>query len=247
VALVGLVAAIIASVRFLPVHDYLMMLPETVQGLGAWGPILIAALYVPVCLLFIPGSLLTLAAGFALGVVRGTIAVSIGSVIGATCAFLVGRFLARDAIEKKIANNPSFRAIDQAVGEQGLKLVLLIRLSPLFPFNLLNYAFGLTKVRLRDYILGSWIGMFPGTVMYVYLGSAAKDVADLVAGRFEGGIGQKALFGVGLVATIIVTALATRLAKHALGRRAPTIGADATSLPSVPPTSSSAKPWADAG
>ena len=105
-----------------------------------------------------------------------------------------GRTLARGFIEAKISHNPRFRAIDQAVKHEGFKIVLLTRLSPVFPFNLLNYAFGLTPVSLRDYFLASWIGMLPGTVMYVYLGSAAKNLADLAAGKVEGGTGQQALF-----------------------------------------------------
>jgi uncharacterized membrane protein YdjX (TVP38/TMEM64 family) len=141
---------------------------------------------------------------------------SIGSTLGATAAFLAGRTLVRGLIEPRIAHHPKFAAIDQAVGEQGFKIVLLTRLSPALPFNLLNYAFGLTRVRLRDYVLASWIGMFPGTAMYVYLGSAAKNLAALVAGDFEGGPAQKVLFFIGLAATVVVTVLVTRVAKRAL-------------------------------
>jgi uncharacterized membrane protein YdjX (TVP38/TMEM64 family) len=102
--------------------------------------VLLGAAYVPAALLFVPGSLLTLEAGFAFGVVRGTIAVSLGSVLGASAAFLAGRTLARGLIEGRISRNPKFQAIDRAVGEQGFKIVLLTRLSPIFPFNLLNQA-----------------------------------------------------------------------------------------------------------
>jgi len=166
--------------------------------------------------LFVPGSILTLGAGFLFGVVYGTIAVSIGSVLGATASFLIGRTLLRGAMEKRIAAYPRFQAIDRAVGEQGFKIVLLTRLSPVFPFNLLNYAFGLTKVRLWQYVLASLIGMIPGTLMYVYLGSALKSLAEVAAGTPKGGTPQTVFFVVGLVMTIVATVVITRVARRAL-------------------------------
>ena len=211
-----LVVSIGASLFLLPTQEYLSWFLAWVQRIGPWGAVLLGAAYIPAALLFVPGSLLTLGAGFALGVGLGTVAVSIGSTLGASAAFLAGRTLARGFIEAKISHNPRFRAIDQAVKHEGFKIVLLTRLSPVFPFNLLNYAFGLTPVSLRNYFLASWIGMLPGTVMYVYLGSAAKNLADLAAGKVEGGTGQQALFGVGLLATVAVTVAVTRVAKRAL-------------------------------
>lgn len=217
---IGGVAAILAVVAtiaiVLPVREYLLGLLEWVQGVGLWGPVCVVGLYVVACLLLIPGSLLTLGAGFLFGVVWGTITVSVGSTLGAMAAFLVGRTLARGWIEQRVAGHPKFRAIDGAVGQQGFKIVLLARLSPLFPFNLLNFAFGLTGVSLLQYVVASWIGMLPGTLMYVYLGSAAKSLAQLAAGRVEGGWGQQALFGVGLLVTVIVTVFVTRIARKAL-------------------------------
>ena len=165
-----LVTAMGVGFFLLPIRDYMSQFLEQVKEMGTLGPVLLAALYIPACLLFLPGWILTMGAGFAFGVVRGTIAVSVGSTLGAVAAFLVGRTLARDWIEQKVAGNARFRAIDQAVGQQGFKIVLLTRLSPIFPFNLLNYAFGITRVSLRDYVLASWIGMLPATVMYVYFG-----------------------------------------------------------------------------
>jgi uncharacterized membrane protein YdjX (TVP38/TMEM64 family) len=219
VRLLGLIAlctAAVAAFVLAPVKDRLGDFLEWVRGLGAWGPVAWGAAYIPACLLFVPGSLLTLGAGFAFGVVRGTIAVSLGSTLGASAAFLTGRTLLRGMIEKRVAGNPRFRAIDQAVAAQGVKIVLLTRLSPVFPFNLLNYAFGLTRVRFRDYVLASWIGMLPGTVMYVYLGSAAGSLAELASGEVDGGWAEQTLFFVGLAATVAVTLGLTRLARSAL-------------------------------
>jgi uncharacterized membrane protein YdjX (TVP38/TMEM64 family) len=212
VALGVAVALLIAAGFLLPVKEGAGRLLTWVEELGAWGPVIVILAYIAACLLFLPGSILTLGAGAVFGVVRGTIAVSIGSTLGAGAAFLTGRFLARDWIERKVSANRVFADIDRAIGLQGFKIVFLTRLSPLFPFNLLNYAFGLTKVRFWTYLLASWIGMFPATVMYVYLGAAAKEA---VAGG--GGSGAKRmLFWVGLAATIVVATIVTRIARRAL-------------------------------
>jgi uncharacterized membrane protein YdjX (TVP38/TMEM64 family) len=143
--------------------------------------------------------------------------------MGAVAAFLVGRYLARDWVARKVEGNSRFAAIDRAVGEAGWKIVGLTRLSPVFPFNLLNYAYGLTKVSVRDYFLASWIGMIPGTVMYVYFGTVAGSLATLGAGGGTGGgvegeaaVGQLALRLVGLLATVVVTVYITRIARRAL-------------------------------
>lgn len=214
--LLVLTSAIGAGAVLLPLQQYLGDLLRLAQAVGAWGPLVLAAAYVPACLFFVPGTLLTLGAGFAFGVVRGTIAVSIGSVLGASAAFLTGRTLARDLIEERISRTARFRAIDQAVAHAGFKIVLLTRLSPFLPFNLLNYAFGLTRARFRDFVLASWIGMLPGTVMYVYLGSAVKNMAGLATGKIDGGIAATVLFFGGLAATIVTILLVTRIARRAL-------------------------------
>jgi uncharacterized membrane protein YdjX (TVP38/TMEM64 family) len=187
---------------------------------SAWGPVAFAALYAVACLV-LPGSIITLAAGSLFGVVIGTVVVSLASVAGASLAFWVGRTLARGLIEQRLVGNPRFRALDQAVAAGGFKIVLLTRLSPLFPFTLLNYAYGLTKVRFRDYVLASWIGMLPGTAMYVYLGSTVKELAEVATGSTHGGWEQRVLYFVGLAATIVVTVYVTRLARRALRQVVP--------------------------
>jgi uncharacterized membrane protein YdjX (TVP38/TMEM64 family) len=210
----AVIIAFIAAVSFLPIQGWLKGALNWIAALGAWGPVLFIALYIVACVLFVPGSVLTLGAGALFGVVRGSIYVSIGATLGATAAFLVGRYLARDWVAKKIQGNPAFNAIDKAVADEGWKIVGLVRLSPIFPFTLLNYAFGLTRVSLRDYFFASWIGMMPGTVMYVSIGSLAK-----AAGERTRSAAEWALYGVGLVATILVTVIITRIAKRALAKR----------------------------
>jgi uncharacterized membrane protein YdjX (TVP38/TMEM64 family) len=213
--------AIVAALVLLPVHTWLESILLWTRGLGFAGYLVVILLYVAACVLFIPGSLVTLATGFLFGVVAGSITVSIGSTLGASAAFLVGRYLAREKIEQKLAQNTKFAAIDQAVGQNGFKIVLLTRLSPVFPFNLLNYAFGLTRVRFATYALASWIGMMPGTILYVYLGSTAGDLAQIFSGGVQAGQGQQVFKVIGLIATLVVTLLVTRIARNALRNAIP--------------------------
>ncbi len=192
---------------------------ERIASLGTWGPVLFVVIYVLACVLFLPGWLLTLGAGAIFGLVRGSIIVSIAATLGAATAFLVGRYLARDLIAQKLDRYPRFKAIDEAVAREGWKIVGLTRLSPAFPFNLLNYAFGLTQVSFWEYVLASWIGMLPGALLYVYVGSLAGDLTKLGPTERTRTPVEWALYAVGFVATVFVTVLVTRLAKRALGRR----------------------------
>lgn len=204
-------------------RDTLAWFLEWVQGIGPWGAVLFAAAYVPAAVLLVPGSLLTLGAGFVFGVGRGTVIVSLGSTAGAAAAFMVGRSIARDWVARRLADRPMMAAIARAVETEGFKIVLLTRLSPVLPFNLLNYAFGLTAVPFRKYILASWIGMLPGTIMYVYLGSAANSVAALVSGDQRRSTGHQILFALGLAATVAATIIVTRAARRALNAIVPPV------------------------
>lgn len=214
-----LLAALFSAMRFLGVQDLLRSALNWVAGLGVWGMAIFVLLYVLATVLFLPGSILTLGAGALFGVFKGSIIVSISATLGATAAFLVGRYLARGWVAKRIAGNPRFQAVDQAVAREGWKIVGLTRLSPVFPFNLLNYAFGLTSVSLRDYFWATWIGMIPGGVMYVYLGSLAGDLALLGTEERSRSVAEWGLYLVGLVATVAVTIFVTRLARAALAKK----------------------------
>jgi uncharacterized membrane protein YdjX (TVP38/TMEM64 family) len=155
-------------------------------------------------------------AGLAYGLVVGAPLVWVSANLAAAAAFVLGRTLARDAITRRVAGNAKFAAIDRAVGHAGFKIVLLTRLSPAFPFNLLNYAYGLTRVTLRDYVAASLIGMIPGTVLYVYLGSLLTDVAQLAAGGGGATAAPWWLRLLGFAATVAVTVVVTRVARRAL-------------------------------
>ncbi len=197
-------------------QQWLLNALEWINNQGAVGGIVFMLLYIVATVAFLPGSILTLGAGVVFGVFLGSLYVFIGATIGATAAFLVGRYLARGWVANKIAGNQKFAAIDRAVGREGLKIVLLTRLSPVFPFNLLNYAYGLTGVSLKDYFFGS-VGMLPGTIMYVYLGSLAGNLATLGAGQQTSNPAVEwTIRIVGLIATVAVTVYVTKIARKAL-------------------------------
>lgn len=190
-----------------------------VQNLGVWGPIAYIAIYNLATMIFIPGSVLTLKGGCIFGLIWGSIYVLTAAIIGAILAFLVGRYISRDWVSRQIEKHPKFQAINAAVAKEGWKIVLLTRLSPLFPFNLLNYAFGVTQVSLKDYILGS-LGIIPGTVMYVYMGSLASDLAminhNYQPENPQAQIWQWVMQIIGLIATVAITVYITKIAQKAL-------------------------------
>lgn len=212
----GLLATIVVLGAYLPVTDIFLNFLEQVRALGVWGPVLLGAVYIAATVLMLPGAILGLGAGFLFGVIPGVITISIASTLGAGAAFLVGRFLARDWVAQKVAAMPRFAALDAAVAREGFKIVFLTRLSPVFPFNLLNYAYGLTGVPFTHYFLASWIGMLPGTILYVYLGSAAQSLAAVAAGETPPSLAEQAFFWVGLGLALVVAIFVTRVARKAL-------------------------------
>ena len=204
-----------SGVGFNP-QEWLRNALEWIDNLGTVGAIAFILLYIIATVAFLPGSILTLGAGVVFGLVLGSFYVFIGATLGATAAFLVGRYLARGWVAQKIEGNQKFRVIDQVVGREGLKIVLLTRLSPIFPFNLLNYAYGVTGVSLKDYFIGS-VGMIPGTIMYVYLGSLAGSLATIGTDSQPGNVTvQWAIRIIGFIATVAVTLYVTKIARKAL-------------------------------
>jgi uncharacterized membrane protein YdjX (TVP38/TMEM64 family) len=182
-----------------------------VRLLGPWGPIGFMGLYALATVLLVPGSLLTLGAGLLFGPVWGALYVWLGATLGSTIAFLLGRYALRDWVAGLVEGNARLQAIDRAIAIDGFKVVLLTRLSPVIPFSLLNYGLSVTQVSLRDYVFGA-IGMVPGTVLYVYLGSAGSAIGESVTWL------QRGFYGLGLLATIGVTVTITRLARKEFDR-----------------------------
>jgi len=214
-----IVAALIVSSQFIDIQGFLTNALRWIENLGPLAAIVFMAIYMIATVLFVPASILTLGAGVLFGVPLGSLYVFIAASIGASLAFFVGRYIARGWVEKQIEGNATFQAIDEAVAEEGLKIVLLTRLSPIFPFNLLNYAYGLTKVTYKDYVLGT-LGILPGTIMFVYVGSLAKNLASLGAqGEQAPGELQWAIRIIGFIATVAVTIYVTKIARKALNQK----------------------------
>ena len=204
------------TVNFTP--EFLHHILLWIQNLGYVSAIAFILLYIVATIALVPGSILTLGAGVVFGVVWGSVYVLIGAILGETCAFLLGRYLARDWISRKIQHNQTFVELDRALNQEGLKIIFLTRLSPLFPFSLLNYAFGITGISLRDYFIGS-IGMIPMTITYVYLGSLAGNLATIgEATQLANPELQWTIKIVGFIATVAATLYLTRVARRTLNK-----------------------------
>ncbi|MEG4504522.1 TVP38/TMEM64 family protein [Microcoleus sp. F6_B4] len=214
-----LLALIIVAIRYDYVQDVLRTVLMRIEDLGWWGPVAFVATYNLATVLLVPGSVLTLGGGAIFGLWWGSVYVFAASTLGAVFAFAIGRYLCRDRVVKYMESHPKFKALDRAVSQQGLKIVFLTRLCPLFPFNLLNYALGITQVSLKDYVLGSF-GMIPGTIMYVYSGSLVGNIANI--GAFcqstspQTEAAKWSLNILGFLATVAVTVFITRIASKAL-------------------------------
>lgn len=213
VAGLGLMAV---AVSYIPRADWIIALAERLRGMGAGGVALFIGVYIVAEIAFVPGSLLTLAAGFAYGPIGGLLVASPASVLAATAAFFMGRTVLRDWVRRQIGRSANARALDRAVGKITFKLILLLRLSPAIPFNILNYALGLSDVTVGRYMIASFVGMLPGTWLYVYLGSLATTAAGLATAGSRGGSLRLALTVSGFVATLLVVVLVTRSARRAL-------------------------------
>ncbi len=213
ISTLAILGATITIVRSLPIEQATTALSGWISRIGPWGSVVLALMYVVATVLMIPGTILTVAAGALFGLVRGTITVSIGSTLGASAAFLIARYFARDRVAQLARRRPLFGAIDRAIGEGGWKIVALLRLSPAIPFNIQNYLYGLTPIRFWPYVLTSWLAMLPGTFLYVYLGHVTG--AAIGGGRART-TGEWAILAVGLVATAVVTLYLTRLARQKL-------------------------------
>lgn len=211
-----ILASVFLLIRALPLDQLSNTLKSWIGGLGIWGPVVLAAIYVVATVLFVPGTILTLVAGAIFGLAIGTATVSVGSTVGAALAFLIARYGARKKVASMAQGNRHFGAIDQAIAEGGWKIVALLRLSPAIPFNVQNYLYGLTPVAFWPYVIASWIAMLPGTFLYIYIGHAtgAAIAGDRERSPFEWG-----MLIIGLLATVAVTVYITRLAKRKLNEQ----------------------------
>ena len=207
-------AAFFASLILLQVkYNFFKDLPTIIEQTstsGIKGYLGFILIYIVSTIMMLPGSPLTFTAGALFGFWKGLVIVSIGSTIGAGCAFLVSRYLARNFVKRKFLNNERFKSIDSGINEEGFKIVILARLSPVIPFFLLNYALGITKIHFSHFLTASWIGMIPGTMVYVLMGSMGS---AMISGKKS--LLEWVLLGTGIIATIFVTLLISRIIRKA--------------------------------
>ncbi|HTG44701.1 MAG TPA: TVP38/TMEM64 family protein [Verrucomicrobiae bacterium] len=208
-------------VRTLDARQILRDILIRISALGPWAPFWFVVTYVVACLTFFPGVILTLGGGILFGLFKGTLYVSIGATLGAGCAFLLSRYAARDWVIRRFSQNANFRAIDDAVERDGWKIVGLIRLSPAFPFIPLNFVFGLTKIPFTHFFCITWLSILPMSCLFVYLGTLLGDIAALGTSAIVTGKTKWVVSALGLVSTIVVTILVTRIAQRALSTRLP--------------------------
>jgi len=208
------------GIRFLHLPERMTQLLEWVRTLGPQAPLYFVGLYILASVLSIPCFPLTVGAGALFGPVWGTVWVSLGSSLGSSASFLISRFVAREWVKRRFAGSRQFQALDQAVGREGAKIVALTRLSPVFPYVLLNYLYGVTRVSGRDFFFATWIGMLPSTILYVYLGSLAGDLSQLNHRQHRTPV-EWAFLGLGLILTGLIMRYLTQVAKATLATRLP--------------------------
>ena len=208
------VAAVIFASRFVDFGEWLRESLAWIRGLGALAPIAFILIYIVSCVMAVPASILTLGGGFLFGFGWGITYVLIGAILGAVASFLVGRYLARDWVARKVENNAKFKAIDEAIAREGWRIVLLARLAPIFPYAVLNYGFALTRVSLVHYALATAIGIVPAMFAFVYFGSLATDLTNLNQGVKSASWLKWAIGGM----TIVVAVFLTRIARRSLNR-----------------------------
>lgn len=210
---VAVIGALVVAWWVLPLGAWIAGFRDWVAQQGVWGHVLFAAVYAVATVALAPGALLTLAAGVAFGL-GGLFTVVVGATLGAGLAFLVGRYFARDWVERQIAKSRLFQAIDKAIEAEGWKIVGLMRLSPLVPFNLQNYFFGVTKVGFWPYLITTFFGIMPGALLYVWIGSLGASAG--ASGSDAAGIYKTIAYAVGLAATALVTIIVSRKAREKL-------------------------------
>jgi uncharacterized membrane protein YdjX (TVP38/TMEM64 family) len=225
VATVIAVVALLIAMRFVPIDAWTIDLVHALRERGVLGALTFGAVYVAAMLVFIPAWALTVGAGSAYGPLGGALFVVPVSTLGASFAFVIGRRLGRRWAEHEMIGHPWFLAVDRAVEHNGFKIVVLMRLALVFPFNILNYALGTSRIRFKDFFFGSLIGTVPGTLLYTYLGSIAMRAGEATAPL---GAWRWALYAAGALLAAATVGLTVRYARRELDRelaRASTLSA----------------------
>jgi uncharacterized membrane protein YdjX (TVP38/TMEM64 family) len=213
------VAALFVSWLVVPVDRIALEVAAWLRRSGLWGALAYALLYTPGSILLIPSAAFTLGAGFAYGPLLGMLLAVPSATFAGAVVFTLSRSLLRAEVQKRFAGTPLFVAIDRAVAKHGIKTVILLRLSPVTPFNVLNYVFGLTRLTLAQYVIASAIGVVPGAALYAYLGSLVTSAASYARGeRPDAGPVELVLYWAGLIATIVIVIVLGRVARRELAR-----------------------------
>ena len=197
---------------------------HAIRNGGAWSPVIYLASYVVLTAAFVPAGALTLIGGALFGVVEGATLAFAGAMLASWLAFLAARHLGRSAVESRIARSPRLGTVVKAVSEQGRHVVFLLRLSPLIPFSLVNISSGITSIRFLDFAMAG-VGMVPVSLLYAYYGAALGEVAALSGREHPADAAHYALLAVGLVATLAVTIIVSRIARRSLHRNHGDLGA----------------------
>jgi uncharacterized membrane protein YdjX (TVP38/TMEM64 family) len=227
-----LVTLIVVVFVFVPLQEFPEQFKKHLGSLGFGRYVALTGIFVVACLLMIPVTPISLAAGMLFGFAMGLATIAVGSILGPALTFFVGKFLGRGWITATIAKNRTLGAIDRAVADQGFKIIFLARLSPFVPYGVMNYMLSLSRVSFVVYITATFLGVLPTTVAYAYLGSLAENPEELVQELSKGGTIQALLFWGGLAATLVVSIIITMVAKKALAKA---LGDVAKEIPSTLP------------
>ena len=210
------VVVVLVAVSELPLGNWLDAAQQWIHENPVSGGLAFVAYCIVGGALMVPGSLLTVTAGYLFGLYYGAALAAVGCALGAGAGCVVSRTLARGWLSRKFANDRRFHAIDKAIESRGLFIVMLTRLSLLMPYNVMNMIYGLTRVHSLVVVFGTLVGMFPAVLLYAYLGSIARSVDQILSGELQTGTAGKVLFVVGLLAVVTVTVVIHRTATRAL-------------------------------
>lgn len=213
------VSAMLGVLFYFDAEKYVLQLFEWLETKGSWAFFIFILIEFFVVALLLPGIVFTLGAGFLFGVVKGSAVVVIGTTLGASVAFLLSRYLFVEKMANYLLNHPTLKVIDNELASKGWRFVLLTRMVPFFPFKLSNYFFGLTKFRLRDFVIGTAIGIIPITVINVYMGSLAASMTTLGSSSVSKSPMAWGVYGVGFLVAIFFAVYLTRVAKKALEKQ----------------------------
>jgi uncharacterized membrane protein YdjX (TVP38/TMEM64 family) len=215
-ALVIAVALVFALSRFFPVVDFIGALQQRVMSLGAWAAICYPLLFAACNVLLLPGGILAVGAGFFFGLWWGFLIVFVGNIVGTAISFALSRSIARPWFQQKLSSNAKLRALGPAVERESWKIILLSQLHPLFPTSLLNYFYGLTRIRFGAYMLWASIGRIPGLFLYVYVGTLGQLAVRIMRGENYPRRIEYWIWGGVFVTTILLLIVLGRIAYRAI-------------------------------